>query len=89
MRGIWASFIVAASMFAASGCSMGRATWYEAYTADGGNWERLDLNHGRVGSAFSDAGVRRTITDGSAGTDESAMEEDGGSESIPPAPKLN
>lgn len=46
-----------------AGCSMGRAVWYEAYTADGGNWERTDLNHGRVGSAFSNAGVRRTLSD--------------------------
>ena len=42
---------------------MGRAEWYETYTADGGNWQRIDLEHGRVGSAFSNAGVRRTLSD--------------------------
>ena len=46
-----------------TGCSMGRAEWYETYTADGGNWQRIDLEHGRVGSAFSNAGVRRTLSD--------------------------
>ena len=43
-----------------TGCSMGQAVWYDAYTADGGNWERTDLEDGRVGSAFSETGQRRT-----------------------------
>ena len=29
------------------------------YSAEGGAWERHDPSHGRVGSAFSDAGARR------------------------------
>lgn len=29
------------------------------YAAEGGVWERHDPSHGRVGSAFSDAGGRR------------------------------
>ncbi len=55
--------LVGAAVAGLSGCSMGRAAWYETYTADGGNWERIDPVHGRVGSAFSDAGIRRTISD--------------------------
>ncbi len=58
-----------------TGCSMGRAEWYETYTADGGNWQRIDLEHGRVGSAFSNAGVRRTLSD-QASSDEPAAASD-------------
>ena len=40
-----------------SGCAMCCSPYDEAYGFTGGRWQRTDLCHGRVGSAFAPAGV--------------------------------
>ncbi|MCP4813607.1 MAG: hypothetical protein GY888_13940 [Planctomycetaceae bacterium] len=45
-----------------TGCAMCAGPFDRQYSAEGGAWERHDPNHGRVGSAFSDAGAPRDET---------------------------
>ena len=52
---IVASILIVAML---SGCSMCCERWYETYGGYGGSWERVDPEHGRVGSAFYDAGTK-------------------------------
>lgn len=40
-----------------SGCAMCCSPYDEAYGYTGGRWQRTDLCHGRVGSAFAPAGA--------------------------------
>ncbi len=67
---LFASILILA-MF--SGCSMCCERWYETYGGYGGSWERVDPQRGRVGSAFSDAGVR-VGTSGDSGEPEPVVE---------------
>ena len=45
-----------------TGCAMCAGPFDSQYSAEGGAWERHDPSHGRVGSAFSDAGAPREET---------------------------
>lgn len=51
---ISASFIIFASMLAASGCAIGNPGYLDDYATVGGKWQRSDPTYGRVGSVFSD-----------------------------------
>lgn len=43
------------------GCAMCCAPYDDAYPAYGGRWQRDDMNHGRVGSAFTSVGSKVTV----------------------------
>ena len=45
-----------------TGCAMCAGPFDAQYSAEGGAWERHDASHGRVGSAFSNAGAPRGET---------------------------
>lgn len=47
-----------------SGCAICCSPFDEAYSAYGGSWERHDMYHGRVGSAFAPAGGPVMIQEG-------------------------
>ncbi|HUE73634.1 MAG TPA: hypothetical protein VMP01_22340 [Pirellulaceae bacterium] len=44
-----------------SGCAMCCSPYDEAYGYTGGRWQRTDLCHGRVGSAFAPAGAEGEV----------------------------
>ncbi|MDP6446964.1 MAG: hypothetical protein QGG36_00410 [Pirellulaceae bacterium] len=46
-----------------SGCSMCCGPFDNTYSAFGGSWERHDMTHGRVGSAFAEAGGHVEVTE--------------------------
>ena len=50
------------TLLAATGCSTCASPHDRSYAADGGLWQRTDACEGRVGSAFTQSGVR--LTDG-------------------------
>ncbi len=41
----------------AAGCAMCCTPYDDDYSAHGGRWQRTDMRHGRVGSAFAPAGA--------------------------------
>ncbi len=51
--------LVSVILLPLAGCAMCSGPFDADYSAEGGVWERHDPSHGRVGSAFSDAGGRR------------------------------
>jgi hypothetical protein len=55
-------FLVSVILLPLAGCAMCAGPFDADYSAEGGVWERHDPSHGRVGSAFSDAGAPRDET---------------------------
>lgn len=49
--------LLGAACFLQTGCAMCCGTYDYAYGGHGGIWQRSDLEHGRVGSPFSDPNV--------------------------------
>ena len=49
----WLMFVL---LVASSGCAMCTSCEDDTYAAYGGKWQRADMTHGRVGSAFTEAG---------------------------------
>ena len=52
----------------ASGCAICCSPFDEAYSGYGGRWQRDDMYHGRVGSAFAPAGGPVLMSDEDDGT---------------------
>jgi len=55
-------WLIAMIVLPMTGCAMCAGPFDAQYSAEGGSWERHDPSHGRVGSAFSDAGAPRAET---------------------------
>lgn len=61
-----------------SGCAMCCAPFDDAYPTYGGKWERVDRFHGRVGSAFYDAGAGGEVVETGEVVEELQPEPDSG-----------
>ena len=67
-----------------AGCAMCAGPFDSDYSAEGGAWERHDPSHGRVGSAFSDAGAPRSENNAPDGaTDDAELNPDAYYEASP------
>ena len=81
-RALVSALVVIAAM--ASGCTMCCDRWYHTYSGYGGTWQRTDPEHGRVGSAFTDAGVH--VEPGEESDAEPAAPDRPGPRPAPPPP---